>query len=85
MFVGGYAEVYVAHKELETLERDHLLVPAVDTENVLLRVVPGNIRLPLRGRLPTAAVVADLAEGGARERQQADILWRKLDGRRHEG
>lgn len=78
MSVRGYAELYVAERDLEALAFDHLLVAAQDSENVLVRAVPNDVRLPERGHLPLLAVVADLADGGPREQQQAERLWDQL-------
>ncbi|MFJ4174694.1 excisionase family DNA-binding protein [Microbacterium sp. NPDC089696] len=68
-----FAEGYVHSDDLESLVRRHMLIPARGPENVVLRAVDGPVPSPA----PWLAVVADLSEGGAREKQQADILFKK--------
>lgn len=76
MSVANYAEGYVRERDLGAVEREHLLVPAEGAENVTVRVVPEEAGAPLaRSTAPWLAVATDLAEGGARERQQAQQLW----------
>jgi len=70
---GGYAEGYVEDRDFEALVADHLLVPARGPENVLLR----RVHRPVSAPLPWLAVAADLADGDAREAQQAAILLAK--------
>lgn len=69
----GYAEGYVHTADRDDLVRRHLLLPAHGPENAMLRVVDG----PVPDPIPWLAVVADLAEGDARDVQQAEILFRK--------
>ncbi|WP_435748189.1 hypothetical protein [Microbacterium sp. PMB16] len=52
--------------------RKHMLLPARGPENVVLRAVDG----PVSDPIPWLAVVADLADGSAREMQQAEVLFR---------
>lgn len=78
MSSGNYAEGYVHAGDMRGLEFEHLLVPAKGAENVMLRVIPDSAKAAVDGgEVPWLAVVADLAEEGARERQQAEILWRE--------
>lgn len=67
---GESVEGYVEDQDFEGLVDDHLLVPARGPENVVLR----RVHRSLPDRLPWLAVAADLAEGGAREVQQAALL-----------
>ncbi len=76
MSTAQFAEGYVHSLDLESVKRKHLLLPAVGPENVVLRAVDGPVPRPL----PWLAVVADLSEGGAREAQQALVLFRKQVG-----
>ena len=63
-------EGYVLHGDIEQLKREHLLVPAdVGRANVLLGLLA-----ELPEPLPWLMVVADLADGGPREAQQAENL-----------
>lgn len=77
MTTAGYAEGYVAESDLVSLMTENLLVRAQDAENVTLHVIPARTPLPPVEHVPWLAVVADLTEGGARERQQAQALWRE--------
>ena len=70
---GDYAEGYVEDRDFDDLVADHLLVPARGPENVVLRQVHRSISAPL----PWLAVAADLADGDAREAQQAALLLDK--------
>lgn len=70
---GDYAEGYVQESDFEDLVADHLLVPARGPENVLLRKVHRPVPMPL----PWLVVAADLADGDAREAQQAELLLEK--------
>lgn len=69
----NYAEGYVHRADLDHLIRRHLLLPARGPENVLLRVVDGAVPTPT----PWLAVVADLADGDARDFQQAEVLFER--------
>jgi len=69
----GYAEGYVAPSVIDDVASDHLLVPAVGAENVVIRLTPR----PMSDPVPWLLVVADLAEGTARERSQARTIMRK--------
>lgn len=69
----GFAEGYVHIDDLDSVIRTHMLLPARGPENVVLRVAGG----PVSNPIPWLAVVADLADGGAREMQQAEILFQK--------
>ncbi|MDQ0727879.1 helix-turn-helix domain-containing protein [Microbacterium sp. W4I20] len=74
--VRGYAEGYLSERDLSAFEVEHFLVPAEGLENVLLRVVPERVSAPMvNSTAPWLAVTADLADAGARERQQAQALW----------
>lgn len=68
-----FAEGYVHSDDLERVVHRHLLIPARGPENVLIRAVDGPVPSPV----PWLAVVADLADGSAREKQQAEILFKK--------
>lgn len=74
----GVVEGYVLRRDLEQVKRDHLLVPAEDRANVLLGVVE-----ELPESLPWLIVVADLADGGPREAQQAENLIAERLQREH--
>lgn len=70
IFAPDTVEGYVLRGDVEQLRREHLLVPADSGRaNVLLRVVT-----ELPEPLPWLIVVADLADGGPREAQQAENL-----------
>lgn len=70
IFAPDTVEGYVLHGDIEQLRREHLLVPADSGRaNVLLRAVA-----ELPEPLPWLIVVADLADGGPREAQQAENL-----------
>ena len=73
MSVANFAEGYVQAAHFDLLVADHLLVPARGPENVVLR----KVELPLSTPLPWLVVAADLADGDAREAQQAESLLRK--------
>ncbi|GAA1138219.1 helix-turn-helix domain-containing protein [Microbacterium aurantiacum] len=73
----GYAEGYVQGSDFEDLVADHLLVPARGRENVLLRKVYRPLPVPL----PWLVVAADLADGDAREVQQAELLLKRYAAR----
>lgn len=73
----SYAEGYVHAGDRDDLVRTHMLLPARGPENVTLRVVDGPVPAPV----PWLAVVVDLADGDARDIQQAEILFEK-EGRR---
>jgi hypothetical protein len=79
MAAPGYVEGYVRADHLQDLVADYLLVPAEGPENVLLRTVSE----PLwQETVPWLMLVADLADGGPREAQQARIL---LEQKRDDG
>lgn len=73
MSAAQFAEGYVQSFELEDVVRRHMLLPARGPENVVLRAVDGPVSSPV----PWLAVVADLADGNARDNQQARILFDK--------
>lgn len=70
---GASAEGYVHVDDLDDLVRSHMLLPARGPENVVLRAVIGPVSSPI----PWLAVVADLADGNARDKQQAENLFEK--------
>jgi hypothetical protein len=72
-----FAEAYVGSSDLDRVVKKHMLLPARGPENVVLRAVEGPVPFPV----PWLAVVADLADGDARETQQAEILFRREAGR----
>lgn len=65
-------EGYVLRSDVDQLRNDHLLAPG-GRVNVVLSVVDD-----LPAQLPWLMVVADLADGGPRELQQAEILVAKM-------
>lgn len=69
----SYAEGYVHANDRDDLIRKHMLLPARGPENVMLRVVDGPVPEPV----PWLAVVVDLADGDARDIQQAEVLFEK--------
>lgn len=73
MSTAGYAEGYVTNEDLEEVVADHLLLPARGPENVTLRATPRTLSTPL----PWLLIAADLADGGAREAGQANLLLRR--------
>lgn len=74
MASGGSAQVCVKRSDLEDLAEDHLLVPTSRTSNVIVHAVEDHL---WPKSLPWLILVADLADGGPRERQQARIIFRE--------
>lgn len=70
MAAPAYAEGYVLESDADELIADHMLVPARGAENVTLHISP----MEIPERIPLLIVIADLADGGPRERQQATNL-----------
>lgn len=72
MSAAGVADGYVRAEDVDAVIRDLILAPAVEEANVVLRVVE-----ELPPEIPWLMVVADLADGGPREAQQAEALMQK--------
>lgn len=70
-------DVYVRRAEFDGVVADHLLVPAAESANAVLRVA----ERPLVTPLPWLIIAADLADGDAREMQQAERLIREMGSR----
>lgn len=71
MSAAQYAEGYVDPVDLAAIVNTHMLTPARGVGNVVLRAVDGPVSSPV----PWLAVVADLADGGARDLRQAELLF----------
>jgi len=70
-------DVYVPSSEIDGVVADHLLVPAAESANAVLRIADR----PLVTPLPWLIIAADLADGDAREMQQAERLIREMGSR----
>lgn len=87
MISRSYLEGYITQSALDDIVLDHLLIPANGPENVTLHVVDDALaatslsraaRVSSGQRIPLLITVADLADGGAREQQQAELLLKGL-------
>lgn len=77
MSAAQYAEGYVHPADLAAVVSAHMLIPAPGVGNVVLRAVDGFVSSPA----PWLAVVADLADGDARDIQQAEMLFAREEAR----